>query len=136
LHTSSQAQHQVQSGLLLNIVIGKSPTILQLLPSKDQTLLIRRNSFLILDLHLNIVDGIRALHLKRDGLARQSLHKDLHDENLIFQDRKKERKKQHTSNPTTEEIATTTELVSNEPKFEPNFDQSSLSEIEREGEMQ
>jgi len=102
----------VQSGLLLNIVIRKSPAILQLLPSKDQTLLIRRNSFLILDLHLDIIDGIGALDLKRDGLARQSLYKDLHDENLIFQDRKKETNKQHTSNPTTKEVATTTELVS------------------------
>lgn len=35
-------------------------------------------TFLVLDLRLHIVDCIRALDLKGDGLARQGLHKDLH----------------------------------------------------------
>ncbi len=32
----------------------------------------------ILDLALDIVDGVRRLHLQGDGLTRQGLHKDLH----------------------------------------------------------
>ncbi len=31
-----------------------------------------------LDLGLDILDGVRGLHLQGDGLARQGLHKDLH----------------------------------------------------------
>ena len=48
-HTTPQPQHQVQGGLLLNVVIRESPAILQLLASKDETLLIRRDSFLVLE---------------------------------------------------------------------------------------
>jgi hypothetical protein len=34
--------------------------------------------FLILNLGLDIVDGVGGLHLKGDGLASESLNKDLH----------------------------------------------------------
>jgi len=34
----------VQGGLLLNVVVSKSATILKLLASKNQTLLVRRNA--------------------------------------------------------------------------------------------
>ena len=46
--SSSQSEHQVEGGLLLDVVVGESPPVLQLLPGKDQPLLIRRNAFLIL----------------------------------------------------------------------------------------
>merc|ERR1719369_1249847 len=52
--------------------------MLQLLTSKDQTLLIRRNTLLVLNLGLNILDGIRWFHLQGDGLSSESLHKNLH----------------------------------------------------------
>ena len=48
LGASPQPQHQVEGGLLLDVVVGQSPPILQLLPGKDQPLLIRRNPFLVL----------------------------------------------------------------------------------------
>lgn len=59
----------MKSRLLLDIVIGKSATVLKLLAGEDQSLLIRRNTLLVLDLGLNIVDGIAGLDLKGDGLA-------------------------------------------------------------------
>merc|ERR1719492_710684 len=40
--TTSQSKHQMQSGLFLDIVIRQSPSILQLLSSEDQSLLLRR----------------------------------------------------------------------------------------------
>jgi len=40
---------KVKSGLLLNVVIGKGPAILKLLSSKNEVLLIRRDSLLVLD---------------------------------------------------------------------------------------
>jgi len=67
----------VQSGFLLNIVIRKRAPILKLFTGKDEALLIRRNTFLILDLGLDVVDGVRRLNIKGDGLTREGF-----DENL------------------------------------------------------
>ena len=68
----------MERGLLLDVVVRKSTSILQLLSSKDESLLIGGNALLILDLSLNVVDRVRRLHLKSDGLASESLDKDLH----------------------------------------------------------
>lgn len=69
LHASTQTEDQVKSRLLLDIVIRKSSTVFQLLSGEDQALLVWRNPFLVLNLGLNIVDGIRGFDLERDGLA-------------------------------------------------------------------
>ena len=69
LHTTTQAQDQVEGGFLLDVIVGKGAAILQLLSSENQTLLVRRDAFLVLDLGLDIVDGIAGLDLKSDGLA-------------------------------------------------------------------
>ena len=68
----------MKSGLLLNVVVRQSTSIFQLLASKDQSLLVRRNSLLILDLGLYIFYCIRGLDLESDGLPRQGLHENLH----------------------------------------------------------
>ena len=49
---------EVKSGLLLNVIIGKGPAILELLSGKNEVLLIRRDSLLVLDLGLHVIDGI------------------------------------------------------------------------------
>ena len=64
--------------LLLNVVVGQGATVFQLLPSENQALLIRRNSFLVLNLRLDVIDGVRRLHLQSDGLPREGLDEDLH----------------------------------------------------------
>uniref|UniRef100_A0A453IGN4 Uncharacterized protein n=1 Tax=Aegilops tauschii subsp. strangulata TaxID=200361 RepID=A0A453IGN4_AEGTS len=74
----AEAQHQVQRGLLLDVVVGQGAAIIQLLPREDEALLVRRDAFLVLDLGLDVVDGVAALHLEGDGLPRQRLHEDLH----------------------------------------------------------
>ncbi len=95
LHTATQAEDEVQGRLLLDVVVREGASVLELLAREDQALLIRgdaagarqkgtirtisRNSpLLVLDLSLNIVDGVGALDLKSDGLSGQGLHKDLH----------------------------------------------------------
>merc|ERR1712156_1027673 len=78
LHTTSQTEYQVQSGLLLDVVVRKGATILKLFAGKDQSLLIWGNAFLVLDFSLDIFNGVRWLNLKGDGLASQSLDKNLH----------------------------------------------------------
>merc|ERR1712156_658980 len=78
LHSSSQTKDQVKSGFLLDVVVGKSSSIFQLLSCEDETLLIWWDSFLVLDFSFNIFDGIRCFNFKRDGFSCQSFDKDLH----------------------------------------------------------
>merc|ERR1719153_1799608 len=77
-HSTPEPEDEVWSGLLLNVVVRESTTILQLLAGEDEPLLIRGNSFLVLDFSFNILDGIRRLNLQGNGLACQRLDKDLH----------------------------------------------------------
>ena len=78
LHASTETKDEVECGLLLNVIIGQSTPILELLPSKDQTLLVGRDALLVLNLCLDIIDGVRGLDLECDGLAREGLDEDLH----------------------------------------------------------
>jgi len=78
LTTTKKTKNKMEGALLLDVVVSKSVTILQLLTGKDKTLLIRGNTFLILDLSLHIVDAVSGLHLKGDSLTRQGLHENLH----------------------------------------------------------
>ena len=77
LHSAAQAQDEVQRRLLLNVVIGKGAAVLELLASKDQALLIRRDALLVLDLLLHIVNRIAGLDVQGNGLSGQSLHENL-----------------------------------------------------------
>ncbi|KFO74372.1 hypothetical protein N303_12432, partial [Cuculus canorus] len=78
LHATTQAQDKVEGGFLLDVVVGQGAPIFQLLPGKDQPLLVRGDPLLVLDLGLHILNGVTGFHLKGDGLACQGLHKDLH----------------------------------------------------------
>ncbi|UKZ67490.1 uncharacterized protein TrAtP1_013358 [Trichoderma atroviride] len=78
LATTTQAQDQVEGGLLLDVVVAQGAAILELLTSKDQSLLVRGNALLVLDLGLDVVDGVGRLHLKGDRLPREGLDENLH----------------------------------------------------------
>ena len=71
LHASTQPQHQVERGLLLDVIVCESAAVLELLAGKDQALLVWGDALLVLDLGLDILDGVRRLHLQSDGLAGQ-----------------------------------------------------------------
>jgi len=47
--TSSEAQHQVKGRFFLNVVVGQGASIFELLSCENQALLIRGDSFLILN---------------------------------------------------------------------------------------
>ena len=70
----------MESRFFLDVVIRESATILQLLSCKYQTLLIRGNTLLVLDLGLDIVNGIRRLNIKSNGLTSKGLNKNLSKE--------------------------------------------------------
>lgn len=60
----------MKGGLLLNVVVGKGATIFELLAGEDQTLLIRRNAFFVLNLALDVVDSVGRLNFESDGFTR------------------------------------------------------------------
>ena len=62
--------------LLLNVVVGKSSTVLELLSSEDESLLVWRDSLLVLDLSLDVVDGVGGLDLEGDGLSGEGWRED------------------------------------------------------------
>merc|ERR1711981_532520 len=68
----------MQGALLLDVIVRKGAAVLELLSCEDQTLLIWRDTFLVLDLRFHVVDRVAGLHIECDGLARQGLHEDLH----------------------------------------------------------
>merc|ERR1719456_618364 len=78
LTSTAEAEHEVERRLLLNVVVRKRAAVLKLLARKDETLLIRRNALLVLDLLLHVLDRVAGLHVERDGLARKCLNEDLH----------------------------------------------------------
>ena len=81
VNSSTKTEDQMQSGLLLDVVVRKGAAVFELLSSEDKTLLIRRDSFLVLDLGLYIIDGVGRLDIKSDGLTGEGLHEDLHFSN-------------------------------------------------------
>ena len=79
LHAATQTEDQVEGRLLLDVVIRQGAPILKLLASKNQTLLVRWDAFLVLNLCLHIFNRIARLHFKSDRLAGERLDEDLHD---------------------------------------------------------
>jgi len=68
----------VKGGLLLDVVVLQCAAILELLAREDETLLVRWDALLVLDLRLHRLDGVGALYLEGDGLASECLHENLH----------------------------------------------------------
>ena len=84
LHTTTEAENQMEGRLLLDVVVAESTSVFELLASEDETLLVRWDTFLVLDLGLHIVNSVGWLNLKCDGLASQSLNKNLHVDFWLF----------------------------------------------------
>ena len=78
LHTTTKSEHEMEGGLLLDVVVGESSAVLKLLSSEDESLLIGWDSLLVLNLGLDVLNGVRWLDLKGDGLSSESLDEDLH----------------------------------------------------------
>jgi len=70
LSTTTESEHQVQGALLLDVVVREGAAVLKLLSGKDKTLLVRRDALLVLNLRLDVLDGVRGFDLEGDGLTR------------------------------------------------------------------
>jgi len=78
LSTTEEGQDQVEGRLLLDVVVSEGATILELLTSEDEALLIRGNTFLVLDLLLDSLNGVGGFDIQSDCLTREGLDKNLH----------------------------------------------------------
>ena len=58
LHATAKSQDQMESGLFLDVVVAKGSSVLELLTSKDEALLIRGDTLLVLDLGLHVLNGV------------------------------------------------------------------------------
>ena len=68
----------MESGLLLDVVVAEGSAVLELLTSEDESLLIWRNTFLVLDLGLDVLNSVGWLDIEGDGLTSEGLDEDLH----------------------------------------------------------
>merc|ERR1712159_325021 len=68
----------MKSGLLLDIVVSQGSAVLQLLSGEDESLLIGGDSFLVLDLGLDVFNGVGGFDVQGNSLAGQGLDEDLH----------------------------------------------------------
>ena len=73
----------MHSATFLDVVVSKRAPIFELLASEDQTLLIRSDSFLVLDPLLDSLDGIDSVDIQGDCLTGQGLDEDLLQEKAI-----------------------------------------------------
>ena len=64
--------------LLLNIVILESASIFKLLASKNKSLLVWWDAFLVLDFSFNILNGVALLNIKRNRFTSEGLNENLH----------------------------------------------------------
>ena len=63
----------MEGRLLLDVVVRKGSAILELLAGEDESLLVWGDTLLVLDLGLDVVDGVRRLHLQGDGFTRKAV---------------------------------------------------------------
>lgn len=68
----------MERALLLDIVVGERARILKLFACENEALLIWWDAFRILDFRLHVLNRVGRLHIERNRLAGQRLHKNLH----------------------------------------------------------
>ena len=51
---------------LLNVVVREGPAVFELLAGEDEALLVRRNTFLVLDLAFDVIDCVAGLDFEGD----------------------------------------------------------------------
>ena len=69
----------MESRLLLNVVVREGAAVFELLAGEDEALLVWGNALLILNLGLNVLNGVAGLDVQSDRLTREGLNENLHN---------------------------------------------------------
>ncbi len=78
-HAAAKAQREIDREHVHDVVESDLLILIaQLLTVVREALLIGRDTFLVLDFGLDIVNNVAGLNIGSDGLAGQRMHKDLH----------------------------------------------------------
>jgi hypothetical protein len=75
---ATETENQMQSRFLLDVVVSKGTAIFKLLTSENKALLVRGNTFLVLNLSLDIFNGVGGFYFKGNSLTGEGLDEDLH----------------------------------------------------------
>lgn len=79
LHLASpESEDEVESGLLLNVIVAGQSAVFEALPGEDQSLLVFGDAFLCPYLVLDDLDSVRGLDVKGDCSSGECLYEDLH----------------------------------------------------------
>jgi hypothetical protein len=78
LISASQSEYEVECGFLLDVVIRESSRVFELFSGEDETLLIGRDAFLVLDFGLDVFDGVALFDVEGDCFPRECFYENLH----------------------------------------------------------
>jgi len=68
----------MKCGLFLDVVVRECSAILKLLSGENESLLIWRNAFLVLDFGFDVLNGVGGFDIQRNGLSSEGLNENLH----------------------------------------------------------
>ena len=75
--TSASHKHSAAASVLYK-VDAEGSAIFELLSGKNESLLVWWDAFFVLDLGLDVLNGLSWLHVQGDGLSSECLYEDLH----------------------------------------------------------
>jgi hypothetical protein len=78
LHSTPESKDQVERAFLLNVIVSQAAFVLELLASKDESLLVCGDAFLVPDELLEVRHGVSRLHLACHCPSSECLHEYLH----------------------------------------------------------
>ena len=75
----------MESRILLNVVVGEGSVVHELdsRGTEDESHLIGRDALLVLDLCLDVFNGVRGLDLKGGDLSSEMLNEELHSDFVL-----------------------------------------------------
>ena len=69
LHTTSKSEDEMESWLLLDVVILEGTSVFELFTSEDKSLLVRRDTFFVLDLGFDVLNRVRWFDIKSNSFT-------------------------------------------------------------------
>jgi len=68
----------VKCGFFLDVVVRESSAVFKLFTSKDESLLVRRDSLFVLNFAFDVFNGVRSVNVKSNCFSSEGFDEDLH----------------------------------------------------------